>query len=275
MFREVLVILLHELKLGLRNKRILLAAGIVVLSATLITTGAIKISQNKGVAMLTTFGQMGMAKQDKRKMKRTLRGFMGKRADIVEYRMKTPILLSFVFIMVLIFFPFMIVLLAYDTMSSEVQNGAIRFLLPRARRSSIVLGKFLAHAIWLFALLWVGFLVVVLSGVYALEGPLFSWLREASSLSVLAWVMSLGYLGWTLLASSVVRRPFIGLLIGVVGLLVMGIAGLTQIHAFSPNYYKIEILGPPAMVLQSSVIFVVMAVATVGLAMGILQRRDL
>ena len=275
MIREILVIMVHELKLGLRSKRALLTSGIVILAAVLITNGAIRISQNPGFAMLTAFGQMGIKQQDKRKMKKVMRGFMGRRADIVEYRMESPMLLVFVFIMTLLFFPFLVVLLAYDSVAAEIQGGAIRYLLPRARRASILLGKFSAHAVWIFILLLVGFLTTVLSGAYALQGPLGAWLKAASSLAMLAWVVSLGYLGWTLLASSLVRRPFFALLLGIGGLLVMGIVGLTSIQLISPNYYKIEMLGPPQMATQAGAVFVAMTAITVGLAITILQMRDL
>lgn len=279
MIRETLVLLAHELRLGLTNRRLLLAAGIVVLGAVLVTTTAINVAKSQGVAAITAFGQLTQQGHQnaaqQRKVKKALRAFLGRKADIVEYRLETPLLLTFVFVMVVLFFPFVVALLAYDAIAREIQAGAIRFLLPRARRVSIVLGKFGAQAITLLVLIATGFLCVVLSGAYALEGPLLAWLRESLSMAVLAWLMSLGYLAWCLFASSLVRRPFVSLMIAVVGLLAMGILGLTRWGGASPNAYKIDLLGPPAMAGQAAAVFLGFALVMLALSMIVLQARDL
>ncbi|TNE48545.1 MAG: hypothetical protein EP343_15785 [Deltaproteobacteria bacterium] len=275
MFMETLVIAMHELRISLTSKRVLFAAGIIILGAALITTTALNVAKDNQVQMITSFGQMHMKAGDKRKMQKALKAFMGRKGDIVEYRMEKPLLLSFVFFMVLLFFPFVVAILAYDAIADEIRGGAVRFLLSRARRASLLLGKYMAHGILLLALLTLGYLSVLVSGLYALQGSMGAWLRETSSLIILSWIMTLGYLGWVLFASSMVKKPFLALMLSIAGLLVMGIVGLTRFHAYSPNFYKIDLLGPPTMAYQSAGIFLGFAALMLFCAGGLLQWRDL
>lgn len=276
MIREIHSIFFQELRIALRSKRALLTFGIVLLATVLSTTAAIRVSKNKGTKMLTAFGQIGLEKNDKAKMKNMLHKLLGeKRARVVEYRIQTPLLLSFMYLVAVIFFPFFVVMLTYDSIAAEVESGSIRFLLPRARRASIVMGKFLAHAALLLLLLVVGYLAILGTGMTAFQGPLAAWLQATFAMVLLTWVVSVGYLGWSLLASSLVKRPFSALFLGVGGLLVMGILGSTSFNYLIPNHYKLDMLGPPDIVWKASCVFLAMTVITVGAAIAALQRRDL
>lgn len=275
MLMEIIVIAMHELRIGITSKRLLFAAGIIVLGAGLITTAALNVAKDHRVQMLTTFVPMNAKQVNQKKIKAGLKAVFGNKSEIVEYRMKRPLLLSFAFFMFVLFFPFVVAIIAYDSIADEIQGGAVRFLLSRARRASLLLGKYMAQAILILGMLFLGYFSVLGSGLYALQGSLFPWFREAFSLVILTWIMALGYLGWVLLASSMVRKPFMALMISIAGLLVMGIVGLTRYHSFSPNFYKMDLLGPPAMAYQSGAIFIGFAALMLGLAGALLQWRDL
>ena len=279
MIKEILVVLLHELRLSLTSKRVILAAAIIILGAVLMSVGLIKLSRTEQATILTAAGrtaQMTMSTQEKGKLREELAEILGEKAEIVEYRLKTPLLLVIVFWLTSIFFPFLVAMLGYDSMAGEVKDGAIRFLLTRGRRSSILLGKYLAQCAWLLILLLLGLLAVALCGIVMLDdAAVLVWLRDSLVLTLFAWILSAAYLALVLAFSCMVRRPFAALMLSVVGLLAMGIWGVTPWKVACPNYYKLGLLGPPEMALKAVGVFVIMAVLMLLAAASLLRVRDL
>src|SRR5215470_4859273 len=86
-----------------------------------------------------------------------------------------PLLVPFVFRVTLFFLPLFIALLGYDQLSAEVATGSVRYLAVRARRGSILAGKFLAQAVVMGMLL-----ALVVGGLFAAGAGLRSGLEPLS-----------------------------------------------------------------------------------------------
>ncbi|MGQ0506864.1 MAG: ABC transporter permease subunit [Myxococcaceae bacterium] len=136
------------------------------------------------------------------------------RADppMVESLSQIPLAILFTFKATLFFLPLYIAIIGFDQLSGEVVNRSIRYTSIRARRSSILLGKYLAQQSVLVVL---SLLVDAGLLVYA------RWRFEDFALSTLfmalgrlwlaSMVFSLTYAALTALLSALIRQPVVGL----------------------------------------------------------------
>jgi ABC-type transport system involved in multi-copper enzyme maturation permease subunit len=200
------------------------------------------------------------------------RGFLGVlvNADpaMIEALGQIPLVVLIVFKLTLFFLPAYVALMGFDQVSGEVGSKSIRYLTIRARRSSVLFGKFAAQAAVLLAL------------VLAIDVAVFAYARgtnEAFGGSAMlaallrfclaAIVFSLAYLSLTTLCSTLFRSPAVSLVFNFIALFALwlvnavGMAGvryemtadgmreqvtsaLAYLRYFTPSHYSNGLLHP-------------------------------
>ena len=201
-------------------------------------------------------------------------GFLGLILDadpaLLDTLKQVPLVVIVVFKITLFFLPAYIVLIAFDVISGEVGPRSIRYLTIRARRSSILFGKYVGQAIVLLALVLAVDLGIFL---YAkVTNPDFGWGLLAVTLIkfwLVAIVYSLAYLALTVLCSALFKQWVLSLvfnffllftfwlvnLISFAGIkremLTTGLPGPEQITSpiayiryLTPSYYSNGLLNP-------------------------------
>lgn len=205
-----------------------------------------------------------------------------------------PLLVPLVFRAALFFLPLFIALLGYDQLSAEVSTGSVRYLAVRARRGSILAGKFLAQAVILAVLL-----AVVLGGLFVAGAGLRPGLDPASYAAAAAhfWVggvtFAFGYLALTTLSSALTSGPGSSLLLNVGALFgfwlldaVGGRAALVHrmggpaswtepLRWLSPSAYASGVLGSSSALVTSAAAYAVFGAVFLAVAWAAFRARDL
>lgn len=142
-----------------------------------------------------------------------LAGLFGADQELVEALGQLPLVIPIVFKVTLFFLPAYVVLMGFDQISGEIEPRSIRYLAIRARRSSILIGKYLSQATVLTGLILI---VDALIFAYArLISPEFGaavlfpallrfWIAGA--------VFSFSYVALTTLCSSLFSMPAVSLI---------------------------------------------------------------
>jgi ABC-2 type transport system permease protein len=133
-----------------------------------------------------------------------------------------PLVLLVVFKLTLRFLPLFIALMGFDQLAGEVGPKSVRYLVVRAKRSSIVLGKFLSQAT-LFALLLTicTVLMVLVSKVLNSDFAAPDVALWTAKLLLSSFTLSLAYLALTSLFSAITRQGSVALVLNVIALFVI------------------------------------------------------
>ncbi|QSQ15079.1 ABC transporter permease [Myxococcus landrumensis] len=184
-------------------------------------------------------------------------GFLiGKDTALLEALAQVPIEVLLVFKVTLFFLPAYVALMGFDQISGEVGPRSMRYLTVRARRSSVLLGKFLAQASLLLGLVLIIDLAIFTFA--SITNPDFGF--AAMSLNLIkfwlaAIVFSLSYVALTTLCSSLFRSPAVSLvfnfillfvfwLMDTVGKFVSDESALRGLRYLSPSFYASNLLHP-------------------------------
>jgi ABC-2 type transport system permease protein len=205
-----------------------------------------------------------------------------------------PLLVPVVFRITLFFVPLFIALLGYDQLSAEVSTGSIRYLAVRARRGSILAGKFLAQAVVMGVLL-----ALVLVGLFVAGAGLRPGLDPVAYGAAAArfWVGGAAlvscYLALTSLASALTSGPGSSLLLNVGALIgfwlldvVGGRAALVRhmggppswteaLRWLSPSAYASGVLGSSSALVTSAAAYGVFGAVFLAAAFAVFRVRDL
>lgn len=207
---------------------------------------------------------------------------------MMEALAQVPIVVLVVFKITLFFLPAYIALMGFDQVSGEVGPRSIRYLTVRARRSSVLLGKFLSQATLLLGLVLVIDLAIF---IYArILNPDFAFGVLALNL-LKFWgatlVFSLAYVALTTLCSSLFRSPAVSLVFNFVLLFVFWLMDsvgrsvsdesvLRYLRYLSPSYYSGNLLHPRlAEFAVSGAAYAAFAAIFLFGAYGVLRTRDL
>lgn len=139
--------------------------------------------------------------------------------SMIEALAAVPLVVLFVFKLTLFFLPLYIALMGFDQISAEIAQRSMRFLTVRARRSSVLTGKFLSQATILLALL-----TLVNLGIFGFARVTNSdfALRDAAitfgKFTLAAIVFSLAYVSLTSLCSTFFRSPAVSLIANIIAL---------------------------------------------------------
>lgn len=215
-----------------------------------------------------------------------------------------PLVLLVVFKLTVRFVPLFIALMGFDQLAGEVGPKSVRYLVVRARRSSIVLGKFLAQAT-IFALLLAvcTVLMVVVARILNADfsaGQVVLWTLKLIGSSL---VLALAYLALTALCSALTRQSAVSLVLNVMGLFVIWfVAFVGEVswrlpgEAAAPNslamlksesalaylryasvwHFGQDLLHPQwQRFLSAGVVHVGFALVFIGLALLAIRKRDL
>ena len=198
-----------------------------------------------------------------------------------------PLAVMVVFYLSLFFLPLYVALMGFDQVSGEVGPRSIRYLTVRARRTSVVLGKFLAQTTILLGMVLV--LDVGLCIYTGLTTPgmgpgnlvvhlLKFWLAST--------VFSLTFLALTSLCSNLTTSPAVSLISNLSVLMLSLLFWMTTmaeesnplrlLRFLSPFAYSINLLSPePAQVGVSVAAYMGFTVVFLVSALQALRARDL
>lgn len=174
-------------------------------------------------------------------------------AAILEALKQIPLVIVIVFKVTLLFLPVYVALIGFDQMSAELSQRSIRYLTLRARRSSIMFGKFAAQA----ALL-VGLVLLVDLGIFLyarVTNDDFAAALAAKTLLrfwLAAIVFSVAYVSLTSLCSALFRAPALSLVVNFAALFGFWLldaigqpdTALAALRYLSPSQYSANLLHP-------------------------------
>jgi ABC-type transport system involved in multi-copper enzyme maturation permease subunit len=174
-------------------------------------------------------------------------------AAILEALKEIPLVVVIVFKVSLLFLPAYVALIGFDQMSGELSQRSIRYLTVRARRSSILFGKFAAQAALLL-----GLVLLVDLGIFlyakATNDDFTAALAAKTLLRfwIAAIVFSLAYLSLTSLCSALFRAPALSLVVNFAALFGFWLldaigqpdTALAPLRYLSPSQYSANLLHP-------------------------------
>lgn len=209
--------------------------------------------------------------------------FFGEEASAQEWLFQMPPFLLFFYKFNLFFLPALAVLMGFDQMAGELQARSLRYLAPRAHRSSLLFGKVLAQ----FALL--ALLVALMSlcaALFTRSAPEASWIATLLGMlrfGALTLLVMSAYLGLTALFSSLTRTPTYALVFSLCALIFLWLVGaLSQLDSLaflrwlSPATYEPALLSSqPFSALSSAVAYLAFTALFLGGALARLRRCDL
>jgi ABC-2 type transport system permease protein len=142
--------------------------------------------------------------------------------QLLDALVAMPLVLFVVFKLTMVFTPMFLALMGFDQISGEIGPKSIRYLVVRAKRSSILLGKFLAQATIAAALLGLSTLMMVvvaklLNDDFALGTATVLLLK----LCAVVVVFALPYLALASLCSAVTRQSGVSLVLNMILLFVI------------------------------------------------------
>jgi ABC-2 type transport system permease protein len=207
---------------------------------------------------------------------------------VMEALAQVPLVVVVVFKATLFFLPLYVAIMGFDQVSGEVGPRSIRYLTVRARRLSLLLGRFLSQATVLL-----GLVLIIDAGIFV-----YAWLTTPDfafgsfTLNLLkfwlaAVVFSLSYLALTTLCSSLFRSPALSLIVNIFVLfgfwlvnLIGGFASkespVAYVRYLTPSHYANGLLHPGlAEFAVSGLAYVVFTLLFLGGAIVILRERDL
>jgi ABC-2 type transport system permease protein len=263
--KETLVIWSAELRRAVRSGRAVVLLGLYSMFSALVLlvvgwiAGQVREAVNK---QLETAGAGADASaQVGEEMRKGVLGFLlSDDSAMMEALSRVPLEVLVVFKITLFFLPAYVALMGFDQLSGEVGPRSMRYLTVRARRSSVLLGKFLSQATLLLGLVLIIDLAIF---VYArIANPTFGYADVVINLIkfwLAAIVFSLAYVSLTTLCSSLFRSPAVSLVFNFILLFVFwlmdtigrasqaayGDASVVRfLRYLSPSYYAGNLLHP-------------------------------
>ncbi|WP_323383080.1 ABC transporter permease [Myxococcus dinghuensis] len=260
--KETVVIWGAELRRAVRSGRAMVLLGLYSMFSALVLlvvgwlASEVRAAVNARLAEAGAGGEEASARIAEEMRKGVLGFLTSNDTAMIEALAQVPVEVLLVFKITLFFLPAYVALMGFDQLSGEVGPRSIRYLTVRARRSSVLLGKFLSQASMLLGLVLIIDLAVF---IYArIANPDFGF--AAMSLNLLkfwlaAIVFSLSYVALTTLCSALFRAPAVSLVFNFIMLFVfwlMDTVGravgeesvLHFLRYLSPSYYAGNLLHP-------------------------------
>lgn len=271
--REIAVVARAEVSRAFRSARIIALFVLYAMFSglVLLVVGAIANAVNEQIR--ERLDQAGAdAAQGAHVLEEMRSGMLGVLVDadpaMIEALGRVPLVVLIVFKLTLFFLPAYVALMGFDQMSGEVGSKSIRYLTVRARRSSVLFGKFAAQAAVLLALvLAIDF--AIFAYARATTGT-FGWAAMMTSLLrfwLAAIVFSLAYLSLTTFCSTLFRSPAVSLVFNFIALFALWLvnavsmagvryemtpegirervtSGIANIRYLTPSHYANDLLHP-------------------------------
>lgn len=231
-----------DLGTAVRTKKafvgILLYAGLALLVAAIWTFLQNKIMAEPG------FTESMAASKDR--MLEAVQMKLGADKALIQHLASLPVAVMTFFWLTQSFLPVLIAVLSSDILNREVRTKSARFVLLRASRTSLFIGKVLSHGLLLLIAAILSWMVFVIYVTINLNG--FDLVAAMPSiLMFLGFTLVCGfcYLGLTALVSSLIDGS--GVTILVTFLILMAFASLSQsdtVGWISPSFYRYRLWSP-------------------------------
>lgn len=291
--KETLVIWSAELRRAVRSGRAVVLLGLYSMFSALVLLVVGWLAREIRGAVSKQLSDAGAnadaTAQVSEEMRKGMLGwFTSNDTAMMEALSQVPLEVLIVFKITLFFLPAYVVLMGFDQISGEVGPRSMRYLTVRARRSSVLLGKFLSQATLLLGLVLIIDLAIF---IYArIANPDFGFGDMALNLLkfwIAAIVFSLAYVSLTTLCSSLFRSPAVSLVFNFILLFIfwlMDTVGrasgddgkLRFLRYLSPSNYAGDLLHPRlAEFAASGAAYAAFATIFLLGAYGILRVRDL
>ncbi|MBS1149566.1 MAG: hypothetical protein H6Q89_1264 [Myxococcaceae bacterium] len=254
--REIKEIWRGEIGRALKGGRVIVLLILFLLFTALALTivGSINHQLNSQVDQAVAAGQVdaaAAAAQAVEGRKKFLSTFFTDDDALLDWLSAMPLVLFVVFKLTMVFAPLFIALMSFDQISGEIGPKSIRYLVVRVKRSSILIGKFLAQATLASGLLVLcTVMMVAVAKVLNADFTAGSAVVVGLKLCVVLVVFALAYLGLSSLCSAVTRQSGVSLVLNVM----------------HPE---------PARFLSAGMVHLGFALFFLGLAHLALRRRDL
>ncbi len=291
--KETLVIWAAELRRAMKSGRAIVLLGLYSMFSALVLLVVGFVTRDLQAQLNAKLAESGgdseLATQAAEQMHRGVLGFLANNdAAMMEALEQVPIVVLIVFKITLFFLPAYIALMGFDQVSGEVGPRSMRYLTVRARRSSVLLGKFLCQATLLVGLVLIIDLAIfiyarIINDDFA-AGVLVLNLLKFWSATI---VFSLAYVSLTTLCSSLFRSPAVSLVFNFILLFVFWLMDsvgravgednvLRFLRYLSPSYYSVNLLHPKlAEFAVSGAAYAAFAAVFLFGAYGVLRARDL
>ena len=279
--QETLLICSHELRRMLRTPKAAILLLLYALVASL--SGLVFVHVSGVLGDQLDAHQMRSIVEELDLYRKTVGLFFGDEALALDWLLQMPPFLLFFYKFNLFFLPALVVLMGFDQVSGELAARSLRYLAPRAHRSSILLGKVLAELILLVALTGLMGLGAVL---FTRSAPEASWgvtLLGMLRFEVLTIFVMLAYLGLVALFSTLTRTPLYALVFAFCALILLWLVGalgstqsLSFLRWFAPATYEPSLLSAQALlVVRSVAAYLAFTALFLGGALFRLNRADL
>ncbi len=284
--RETGIIFLTELRRAVRSAKGATLLALYALGAGIAGMIFVWVTRSANVQIKASLEGQELPPEAASQIKMGFLAFLyGKDEALLKYLSDVPSVVLFLFWMTLKFLPWFVFLIGFDQLSGELGLKSLRFVAVRARRGSIVLGKFFAQMA-LLALLT----LVVESALFAFAAVMTPGFNVSIGLPATArfWAVSLvfaaAYMGITAFTSACFRTSWFSLLASVAvyfGLWIVYVVPklferLAPLSYFSPTHYEELLVRPSALELLPALgAYLAFAVVFVLGTWGVMRLRDL
>jgi len=279
--RQTWLVARFDLGTALRTRRAL--AAVLLYTLVALGTGAVtvwidlELGRHFETVRATT--DLASAASDKvPSLEEALSFFLGGDVDMARHLLDLPLVVAGFFWVTLTFMPFLVALVSFDIVNSEVRNRSARFVLLRCPRFALLAGKMTSHGILFLA-------VTVLSNAALF---IYAWYRlpdfpaaRAGLLLMQYWavavVFGFCYLSLAALVSSLVDSGGLAMVALFIALIALSILSLSDQAGFlSPSFYKLGLWSPRFLDVAGSLgAFTGFGAVFLGLTWLRVWRRDL
>jgi ABC-type transport system involved in multi-copper enzyme maturation permease subunit len=240
-----------DLGTAIRTRRAMVAIVLYALGAFATAVVLVKIEgavgeeinqiRNLATAEARMSGEEGVGK-----LEEAISTLVGGDLETARHLLGLPLVILGFFWMSLTFLPYLIVLVSHDIVNVEVRNRSARFVLLRASRTALLVGKMMSHG-----LLFLG--VTVLSNVILF---VYAWVSlphfqpgSAALLLLRIWALTMPFgfcwLAFTALLSSVIDNGGVAMVVGGIAVIVLSMLSMHDTIGFlSPSHYKLALWSP-------------------------------
>ncbi len=287
--KEIALVCREELQRMVRSARALVLLGLYSIFSLLVLliVGSISNALRAQVsAQMADRGTDAGMQQTYAQARTGILGFLlSPDPAILEALKEIPLVVLIVFKVTLIFLPAYVALMGFDQISGELGTRSIRYLTVRARRSSVLFGKFLGQAVLLL-----GLVLLIDLGIFGYAKATNEDFTPALFAATLprfwaaAIVFSMAYVALTSLCSALFRSSALSLVVNLIGLFlfwlmdVLGPASseLAAVRFASPSHYAADLLHPRLVQFAGSVgAYAAFAAVFLGAAYLVMRTRDL
>jgi len=215
--------------------------------------------------------------------------------DLADYLLDIPILLLLFFLASIFLLPAFILLMSFDTLSGEVHEGSMRYLIPRASRASIYTAKLFASlVIATTTTILVTYMFCGITLYFNIETDTAKVLFYARRFSLLLFFCGFPFAAITIAFSAMFRKPMASLFGGLGFLILLPLIStivahlqenvvsyntamlLNYIHYLAPHVFIRGFFYPPGHLMNVACLaYVVYGVIYVCIGFVFFAHRDL